>query len=598
MLTHVPRLLSLLLLLALVAVGCPDPTEPTPDSGPGPLVDLDAGALGGDSGSPADSGLPDVVPPDPDALAEELCLAYRRGLVNAQLHSLQALTLPTSRCSADDPLIDIATSSELAELPPGSCTLGDELRRLFVVALEGGRVDIDPAAFRACMERGRAVRAMYEVVGEISQREGALLALASDPACQGALTPLVEEGGACAQAWDCVAPLRCEADPIDGNALACLPPALEGERCAEAPPDGQQSARTCAAGTTCVLSICTRRVDENEPCDPAGVPCAEGLVCSPEAVCAPPGPMDAPCAADLHCEEGLVCAPGGTCAPATALLADGEPCVEGSPPCAGLCSVCRPDEDTSWRCLDRGDVDDPCASLDHCREGLYCATDTSRCAPYRRLGEACDGDDPCEGGLACTDQDPPGAPADAGVAPADGGVVGPTCRPLPAVGEACQPGGPYVCGEGTCLGEVCRAGVVDDPCTGDGTCEGELICVQGLCARPPRAGAACSVDGRCEDGAYCDGERCRPFPGPGAACAPGGRCAEGAFCNQGSCEALRIPGATCTSDDSCASGLCLDTGTCATRGASCYSSEDVFTQLLGLSLALPVVGRLRRRRRR
>ena len=587
--------------LGLLFAGCPDENGAPGDGGLPPIhvrldaggtVDRDAGVLGGDAGE---------VPPDPEALAEELCLAYRRGLRNLELAEAQQQALATGRCSGEDLLRDIATRPDLATLPQGTCTRSDALLRLFQDALEGGRVHIDRAAFRACIERGRALRASYDTVGEREAREAALRGLVDDPACEDAITPLVDEGGTCVHAWDCIAPLRCEANPLEDDTLRCLRPALEGARCVVTAPEGQESARTCAAGTACVLGICTRRIDEGQPCNGSSVPCVEGLVCSPEGTCAPPGGEGAACASDAHCEPDLMCGAEGTCSVEANGLDDGEPCTaDGGPPqpCAELCSVCRPDNDGTRRCLDRGAEGAPCLTVNHCRAGLFCATASRTCAPFATLSEACGADHPCGPGLVCTDQPPPTL-GDAGVSAEptlDGGPAGPTCHARPGIGEPCQSQAPYRCLEGTCLGGACVEGVVGDPCVGDAMCVDDLLCLDGACTRPPRAGAPCSADGRCETEAFCLEGRCRPYPGPGVACAPNGRCEEGAFCLEGQCQALRTSGAPCPSDDACLSGLCLDTGLCAARAPSCYSTRAAFLQLLGLSLALPLLGALRRRR--
>lgn len=594
------RFLPLLSLLFAFAPACPDGGG-SPDGGE-PKIAEDGGPPPSDGGTPNDAGTEDVAPPvDLEALAEELCLTFRRGLRNAELLEAQLLALPARRCAGDEPVFDVETHPELLELPLGTCSQGDEIRRLFQTALEGGRVEIDRDAFSACLARGRELRAQNATLARLEARRDALLSLPSDPACEGAITPLVEEGGACVQAWDCVEPLRCEADPLTGGALACLPPAEEGEACVVAPPEGQVSARTCEAGTACILGICTRRLFENERCDPAGVPCGEGLVCGPAGTCAPPGGTGAPCTQAGHCEEGLVCSFEGSCQEPALPLEDGAVCTPGEAPgCAGACSVCRPDDEGTHRCLPRGGEGDPCETLDHCREGFFCDADTGACAAERAEGEPCDGAHPCHGGLVCTDENPPALPleADAGAPPPlDAGPSGPTCHPLPGIGASCQESGPYVCRVGRCLQGVCVAGIAGDPCTGDDGCLEDLLCVEGSCVRAPRPGAPCTADGRCEAGAYCTGDRCRAFPGPGEPCAPGDRCQAGSFCSDGSCEALRPAGAPCTADGQCASGLCAGEGQCATQGASCLTTRDAFLQLVGLGALLPLLLRQRRRAR-
>lgn len=583
--------------LLLALAGCPEGA--TVDDG-GPIVVppvMDAGVRQDAGAPPLDAGLPDVPPPTADEVAFALCEAYWRGTVQIGLSFSQSFALSGSRCSNDDAITDILTDPELAMMPPGTCTLGDATRRMFQSAATGGRVQIDLEAFRACVALGREQRANHATLGAILARTEALESQLLAPVCQDALRPLVPTGGLCEQAWDCIAPSRCEADPIDGNVLRCLLPALEGARCVTEAPEQQLPARTCSTGNVCLLDICTRRIDLFTACDPLGVPCVEGAVCSPEQVCEAPRAEGEACTDDTHCREGLFCTVDGLCeAPEPGLL-DGDLCGPDLPACGGTCSVCRPDAQGALRCQDRGGQDAPCLALNDCQAAFFCEAGQdagpSHCTRYGAAGAACDGQTPCGPGLVCTAALPPGV--DAGPPPVDAGPDGPSCRSRPGIGEGCD--AVYRCIEGTCWDGVCLAGDVDEPCNNDNQCLDDLICVRSICQPPPRIGAPCSLDGRCTMGAYCDGDRCKAFPTPGMPCTPDQRCADGAFCDEGTCEALRVPGAPCVADEMCSSDLCLDTGTCATRGASCDSAEEVFIQIVSLSVLVPLI-RLRRRRRR
>ncbi len=569
--------------------------DPAADAGPrgdgGALVD-------GGSGQP---------PATLEQMATELCFSYARGLLNLERHlALEALP---ARCSNDDEAPDVSATEAL---PIGSCGVQDPRRDLFLRALSGGRVAISLEAFRACVDKGRAVRAAGATLGDLPARAAGLQALPSDDDCAAAITPLVSEAGAgCVQAWDCVAPLACQADPLDSFSLKCLPPAAEGARCDDAPPfDDVLALRTCASGLACVLGVCTSRLAEDAACSDDGVPCAAGLTCRSSASCGVPSLETEVCADDGDCAAGLFC--DGATLTCLALLppaGDGEPCV-ATDECGGLCSVCRPLEggDGGTACQDRAPAGGACATDDHCRAGLFCDAASGACAPYRALDEACGPAAPCRAGLLCTDEPPPPPPPnDAGVVvdpdppvPGDGGPSGPFCQAPRSVGESCQRFGVWRCGEGSCVDDVCRAGTFGDPCLGDGDCQEGALCVANTCARAPRSGAPCTADGRCDDDLLCRANRCVELPAAGEACTADRRCAAGAFCPSAAttCEALRPPGLPCTADGECATGICLDTLTCGAEGASCLTTGSAFAQIVGLSLMLPLLSRLRRRRRR
>lgn len=595
--------------LALVIAGfvalpsCDCGGDPGPPDGGALDVDVkipggeDAGSEG-DAGSLVDGG--EEPAPTVEQIARELCLAYTRGLLNLERH--RALESPPPRCSSDDPAPEVSPDEAL---PVGTCAAQDPLRDLFLRALGGGRVEIDLDAFRACLAKGRAVREATPTLAELDERVEGLEALALDEDCRAAITPLVtEEGAPCVQAWDCAAPLACQADPLDSFSLKCLPPALEGDRCDEDPPTAEVlPLRTCADGLACVLGVCTARLTADAPCSDEGVPCADGLTCRSSGTCGAPSPESGPCLDSRDCAEGLTCDGGlEQCVPIPAPLDDGEACVSSSE-CAGLCSVCRPDESGSTSCQDRAPEGGACTAHDHCRAGLYCDAVEGACAPYRELGESCGLASPCADGLLCTDQPPPLAPdaGDGDNTPSDGGVSGPTCQEPRRLGEGCQRVGVWRCEEGlACVDGVCHAGTFDDPCLVDGDCREDALCVANTCVRSPRVGAPCTSDGRCDEGLVCRENRCRELPAAGEACTPDRRCGEGAFCPEGesTCEALRAPGQACTADGQCRTGICLDTLTCGADGASCLTTGSAFAQLVGLAFLFPLLSLARRRRRR
>jgi hypothetical protein len=588
-----------LLALSLLAAACDCGGEPLVDAGPPDAV-VDPGLLVGlDSGPRPDGGGPDDAVPreeDPELLAKELCFAYRRALLSLAQH--QALASPPPRCSNADLLPEVSDD----DLPVGACGAQDATLDLFRRALLGGRVRIDAPRFRACLAKGRAARASHPRLGELEERALALLALPAEADCAAAITPLVTEHGAsCVQAWDCAGSLRCEADPPDAPGLRCLAPASEGERCAVVEVGGHLAPRTCASGTACVLGLCTRRLQAGAGCTLFDVPCLEGLACLAGGLCGPPAAAGGSCSVDFQCAAPLACGAGGLCAPPPALLEDGEPCA-ADVECKRPCSVCRPGAGEALACQDRAAVGEACVVDEHCGAALCCRQ--GACGPFVQSGGACGPEAPCAAGLLCA---PPAAAGNSGqgddghaVSDDDGDASEPAlvCRPLPGLGEPCQALGPWVCGEGACVNEQCSAGALDDPCGGDSDCSADRLCVEGACARAPRDGAPCTSDGRCAAALYCEGLRCKGPPPAGEACGPGGLCADGAFCAADQrCEATRAAGLPCASDGQCASGLCTENLTCSARGASCLTSREAFAQLLGLALLLPVLVRLRRRRR-
>jgi len=594
------------LLAAIAVAGCEcDVSGGDAGLPDGSIIDLnDGGAPETDAGPtpPTDAGAPDGGFVDPSDVARELCLGYARGQESYARHLAVVSTLPP-RCLPSDALPSAPTDGEL---PVGTCAVGDPVRAMFLEALTGGRVAVDVVRFRACLANGRAARAQHATIADAVGRLDAIEALVDDADCLAAMTPLVDtEGALCLQAWDCAAPMRCEADPADGDTLTCLRPAALNARCDDVPLLGGNAVRTCSDGLACVLGICTERLAATDSCTADGIPCGEALACLTTAVCGPPGGLDAACTKNAQCEATLTCdTSAGTCAAAADVPPLGGACVTTSE-CITPCVVCRPDgSDAGPSCQLRADDGEPCTASDHCRADLFCDTAAGSCAGYAVVTEACGASERCGSGLLCTTGLPPSlpdaGPPDAGPVP-DGGFVS-ECKELPGIGEGCQRFGVWRCGEGACVGSVCLAGLVDEACIANSDCA-DSLCVQGTCTIAPRDGAPCTADGRCDTGLLCTDGRCLPPPSAGDPCAPGNVCDEVSFCETPPdagpvCEAERPAGDVCTRDEQCRAGRCLDSGTCSAEPASCLTSRDVFAQLVGLALLLPLALRLRRRRRR
>lgn len=163
-----------------------------------------------------------------------------------------------------------------------------------------------------------------------------------------AFGPGVDQGGACSAGKECRDSLLCR-PTVEGGALTCLPPAQEGETCAEFP-------------------------NRN-------------------------------CGFNLQCELASRSSPVGTCRPVRDRCTDAEPCAENGEACL-IPGDCR-----SLSC-DRG-ICGPCVSRTDCLGGLFCVDGmcdlgsdrVSRFAlpdPDRGPGEHCDHAGQCVSGL-CND---------------------------------------------------------------------------------------------------------------------------------------------------------------------------------------------------
>ena len=481
------------------------------------------------SACPGDNNNPpggDAGPDDTGAkLAQDLCVAYTIGENNyiiSTFHSFGA-------CSVDDPFL-LATDDVIADIAEG-CVSGNMFYDLFLVAIEGGRVDVDAGKVASCLAKARTARATTSVY-EYNTTGGDLLPLFSDADCTGAIKPLQGDGDACVQGWDCQDGLVCQADPPTSGELRCLAPAGEGAVCG--------GTRVCDVDLTCVNEVCEPAIELNGTCDPsgAGAPCVEGTFCSEAGVCTTLGTLDDPCTWDGECAEGFACdAASATCQVVTQVepVADGQVCDPASTTqgCANYCFVCRADEaGGATRCLARNAAGGYCEDQDHCLPGFFCDTVTSAC------------------------------------------VAEPEPEPAPKLGESCVVDGP-ACEEGSCVEGTCVAGVEGDRCDPELGCQVGLVCkpdamneAVGDCVRAPVEGERC-IEDQCEGGHFCD--------------------------PQNVCQRLRTAGATCSVDDECESGECLNAGQCAAAGPSCYSDRGWFVQFLVLGLILPALRLRRRR---
>lgn len=156
-----------------------------------------------------------------------------------------------------------------------------------------------------------------------------------------------------------------------------------------------------------------------------------GMVCGTCSILAPSGGT---CATDADCMDGLVCGAGVCVKPGTV----GSTC-DGATMACPESLLC---EQTCLKPLEVGANCDPAANLCDGAQGLYCDSQTGRCAShsYAAANASCGGNSLCAGGT-CTGA----APTQLCVAPlADGAMCGGA-----ASGPSCA--SPAICLNGTCL---------------------------------------------------------------------------------------------------------------------------------------------------
>ncbi len=495
---------------------------------------------------------------DLSAEAIELCSYSLAGTLRLTFGALLGLD---ATCTVDD----APTAVELLAMAAASCEEGAAAD--WQIALDGGRVDFDVTAIRACANEELPLT-----------RNGA----DTPVACSAPLTTgLVPAGAPCVQGWDCPAGALCESDDLVAP-LACVPPAGLGDPCASG---GAGMVRSCGEGLVCVNYQCATPAAQGASCEQ--LDCAEGLRCDnalDPATCVRLGDDGDSCAADSECATGLGCA-GGRC---TARLDDGVACVNGQDACNGSCSVCRPATvGGAHQCLDRGAQGAGCDDTDDCRSHFACAA--GACVPAGDVGATCTVDGDCRVGLGC-----------------DGTTD--LCAVAPDAGGTCVVGG-VDCTEGECVAGTCVVAAAGSPCAADSHCEAaDRVCLgvppAATCGAPPAVGVACSVGGACAEGAYCAAGTCAVLPSIGQPCGDDQRsadpvCAAGAFCDEpsGDCVGLFSPGQGCELGEQCASGVCAN-GTCTQAAASCTTNPGWFQMTVMMGVLIPLRVRMLRRRRR
>jgi hypothetical protein len=151
-----------------------------------------------------------------------------------------------------------------------------------------------------------------------------------------------------------------------------------------------------------------------------------------------------------------------------------------------------------------------------------------------------------------------------------------TCAARVAAGAVCEDGADACAPGSVCANKICVVPAAEGAKCDEGVCQGELVCIEGLCRRPMGValGGACMAADDCVDWfADCIAGKCaeRPSIARGGACVPpGGATEPTAFC-QGDdycdaskhCVARRYMGEACASNEECGFLLVCEGGKCA-----------------------------------
>jgi hypothetical protein len=188
-----------------------------------------------------------------------------------------------------------------------------------------------------------------------------------------------------------------------------------------------------------------------------------------------------------------------------------------------------------------------CAS-NHCKFERDANTGRSStcgvCGPPLGIGDACDFEvEDCTWGLRCVERKEP--------------ETGQVCIQPAAEGAACDE-------------------------ESDRPCQGDLVCLQGKCARPVSRDGACTRSFQCQFDLRCVGGTCGEPAGAGAPCTSADHiCADHLGCRGDVCTPLNPPGAECFADEECET-FCSSLG--GTRG-TCYGNRPVDQVAVGEACA-------------
>jgi len=184
----------------------------------------------------------------------------------------------------------------------------------------------------------------------------------------------------------------------------------------------------------------------------------------------------------------------------------------------------------------------------------------------RKLGQVCYGGSQCSSNFCkYTVVDPTtGATSECGVCAAPPGV-GESCdyTNYCDVGLRCAQTDPQNSSAMSCIRPVAEGAACSEQ--SDSPCQGRLVCLDGRCARPLKAGTACTSSIQCDGELICVNGSCGPPLTEDAACTPDDdNCGPGLGCRAGVCTKLLPDGADCNSSEECL-GFC-DTGVGSASG--------------------------------
>ena len=264
---------------------------------------------------------------------------------------------------------------------------------------------------------------------------------------------------------------------------------------------------------------------------------------------------DEPCYGTFECAQGICrTATGDTCPTVCEAVAQkGEACSQLYPP---FCDDRQGLRCSQGMCVVPVGVGGACLDNLGCSSGTVCVA--NKCVPLRKTGYGCAKDSSCAPGNFCASGDD------------EGGL----CEErVPEGGECSQDAGD----NNAAFRRVqCQDGLV---CLGGGLTDAGAP-VTGTCARPVEEGENCTVepagyqlyDTGCKDGLVCVAGVCQKPPSPGMPCAAHLTCrSDTAHCDNVTmqCEALRLDGEPCDHDAQCAGGFCGGTALCTDRETYC-----------------------------
>jgi hypothetical protein len=321
-----------------------------------------------------------------------------------------------------------------------------------------------------------------------------------------------------------------------------------GHQCVDTGNDPDNCGRCgnqCDKDETCVNGHCTSPTcqGENQYCNNTSKQCCANLTCGDDHKCHAAG-----CSSQNPCDAGQVCC-DGTCYA-------GECCGDKDCNDPGIC------QDTPGTC----NTDTHTCSYDNADNGTPCGQGTSKARKAKGKAHAASqpsGDVCCDGACVecCTSED-----CGEGETCNDQHQCVPTCG---GDGDACDGSNPC-CGGLVCNKDTlkCQPSVTCNPACDKNNCE---FCnnVTGQCVSACGANTTCDGSGQCVgSGGTCDATHCDPNNclqcNESGDCVP--TCSSGETCDgSGNC----LPGG-CTSDDQCGpggiclEGICFVTSTCPT----------------------------------